>query len=203
MATRTRTATLSAGAASLAFSPAGAILASGSADGVRLWNVERRAEVSAYQHGDGGWGPGVNSVAFSPDGALVASGGDDTTVRVWEVGTDEDPAVLEGHGWPVRSVAFGADGTMLASGSRDLAVNLWDPVSGERLAELRGEGKGASSLAFSPDGQTLAAGTEDGRMGLWDLSDWAQPVLEGWRGSRATASRGPSAGPWPSRWWWK
>ena len=173
--TQTSTAMFPVGVTSVAFSPDGATLASGSGDGVRLWDVASKAEVVSYSHSGDRWGPGVNSVAFSPDGALVASGGDDTTVRLWEVATGENVAVLERHDWPVRSVAFSPDGTMLASGSRDLAVNLWDPVSGERLADLRGEGRGVGTVVFSPDGTTLAAGTEDGKIGLWDASEWVQP----------------------------
>ncbi len=172
---RTSTATLPGTVTSVAFSPDGATLASGSGGGVRLWDVETEAEIATYRHGSGGWGPGVNSVAFSPDGTLVASGGDDTTVRLWEVATGDNVAVLEGHGEPVRSVAFSTDGTMLASGDRGLTVLLWDPVSGELLADLRGEGREVNAVAFSPDGRTLAAGTEDGKIGLWDISEWVQP----------------------------
>ena len=173
--TRTRTATLPGGVTSVAFSPDGATLASGSADGVQLRDVETETEAATYRHGSGGWGPGVNSVAFSPDGTLVASAGDDTAVRLWEVATGENVAVLEGHAEPVRSVAFARDGTMLASGDAGLTVLLWDPVSKERLAELQGEGREVNAVAFSPDGATLAAGTEDGRIGLWDVSEWQAP----------------------------
>ena len=175
--TRTSTVTLPGGVTSVAFSPNGSALATGSVDGVRVWDVETEAEVATYRHGSGGGGRGVNSVAFSPDGTLVASGGDDTIVRLWEVATGDNVAVLEGHGEPVRSLAFSPDGTMLATGGPDLAVNLWDPVSRDRLVELRGGGRGANALAFSPDGATLAAGTEDGKIGLWDLSDWVRPRL--------------------------
>ena len=174
VSSRTRTATLPGGVTSVAFSPDGSTLVAGSGDGVRLWDVETETEAATYRH-DSDWQSGVNSVAFSPDGTLVASGGDDGKVRLWEVATDENVAVLSGHLDPVRSVAFSPDGTMLASGGADLAVNLWDPVNTERLAALRSAGRGANSLAFSPDGTTLSAGTVDGRIGLWDVSDWVRP----------------------------
>ena len=70
---------------SVAFSPDGKTLATGSADGtVRLWDVathrpDRRALT-------GHTGP-VTSVAFSPDGKTLASGSADGTVRLWDVAT--------------------------------------------------------------------------------------------------------------------
>ena len=173
VAAQTTTATLPVGVTSVAFSPDGSTLVSGSGDGVRLWNVATEAEVAAYRHDRGGWGPGVNSVAFSPDGTLVASGGDDFTVRLWDVARGETAAVLEGPRSAVRSMAFSADGGLLAAGE-DRAVYLWDPVTKARLAELRGEGRGGNALAFSPDGTTLAAGTQDGQIGLWDVSEWVR-----------------------------
>ena len=172
--TQTSSVPLPVGASSVAFSPDGATLVSGSGDGVRLWDVERQTEIVTYQHGGGGWGPGVNTLAFAPDGTLVASGGDDTTVRLWDVAGGEIVAVLEGHDRPVRAVSFSADGTLLASGA-DLAVNLWDPGAKERLVTLRGKGREVRTVAFSPDGTTLAAGSEDGKIGLWDVSEWQAP----------------------------
>ena len=172
LATRTRTATLSAGAASLAFSPDGATLASSYGDAIRLWNVETLTEGATYRHGAGSRA-GINTVSFSPDGSLVASGGDDNTVRIRDVTTGEG-AVLGEHDRPVRSVAFSPDGTLLASGA-DLAVNLWALETRERLATLQGEGRDVRTVAFAPDGTRLAAGTKDGRIGLWDVSEWRQP----------------------------
>ena len=40
---------------------------------------------------------GVRGLCFSPDGCLLASGGDDTVVRVWDVGSYQCIASLEKH----------------------------------------------------------------------------------------------------------
>jgi hypothetical protein len=108
---------------SVAFSPDGARLASGSVDDtMKVWDARTGQELLSLQ-GHTVW---VTSVAFSPDGARLASGSEDHTVKVWDARTGQELLTLKGPTSEVISVAFSPDGTRLASGSLDQTVKVWD-----------------------------------------------------------------------------
>ena len=70
---------------SVAFSPDGKTIASGSADNtVRLQEASTGAQVGEPLEGHSG---SVTSVTFSPDGKTIASGNGDKTVRLWDAST--------------------------------------------------------------------------------------------------------------------
>ena len=70
---------------SVAFSPDGSKLASGSVDKtVQVWNM-MTGQAEQILEGHSGR---IQSVAFSPDGSKLASGSYDKTVRVWNMMTE-------------------------------------------------------------------------------------------------------------------
>jgi WD40 repeat protein len=140
---------------SVAFSPDGRVLASGSRDNtVKLWDVASGRELRTLIGHSGG----VNTVAFSPNGRILASASWDHTMRLWDVASGRELRTLSGHD-AVLSIAFSPDGHTLASGSWDHTIKFWDVASGGELRTLSGNPDAVGSVTFSPDGRILASGS--------------------------------------------
>jgi hypothetical protein len=132
---------------SVAFSPDGKTLASGSWDRtIKLWDVSGGRLIRSFE----GHGHDVNSVAFSPDVKTLASGSYDNTVRIWDLSSGRPIRSFEGHSAGVRSVTFSPDGKTLASGSEDSTVKIWSTDTGELLISLLHFDDG-NWVALTPD----------------------------------------------------
>ena len=151
---------------SVAFSPDGSLIASGSGDQtIRIYDARSGQHKTTLT----GHTRYVSSVAFNLDGRTLASGSYDGTIRLWDVVTGEEKITLTGHNSSVTSVAFSPDGKTLASsgGWRDKSVRLWDVSTGMHKNTFI-HTDDLESVAFSPDGNTLAGGSRDGTIFLWD-----------------------------------
>jgi WD40 repeat protein len=159
------------GVAFVAFSPKEAILATGSlgfADTLKLWDTHTgQSRVTL----EGRLFESDSSLAFSLDGRTLASGGRRGAVKLWDVATGRNLAMLMGHSAYVSTVAFSLDGRTLASGSWDGTVRVWDVADVDHPSPRRtlaGHAALVWSVAFSPDGTTLASAGADGTVKLWD-----------------------------------
>jgi WD40 repeat protein len=168
------------GVISVAYSPDGSTLATGSADDTaKVWDVG----TGTLLHSLEGHGDVVISVAYSPDGSTLATASRDGSARVWDVGTGELLHSLDGHSDGVISVAYSPDGSTLATGSgdgirapigsRDSTAKVWDVGTGTLLHSLEGHSHYINSVAYSPDGSTLATASFDDTAKVWDVDTGA------------------------------
>ena len=98
-----------------------------------LWRLCHR---NLHRTLSGPKGEAVYALAITPDGKTLVSGSTDASVRVWDVATGKERAVLSGHTSRIWRLAISPDGKMVASASMDQTVKLWDLGTSELLATL-------------------------------------------------------------------
>jgi WD40 repeat protein len=162
---------------SIAFSPDGAILASGSRDGiVRLWDVQAGTLLRVLGERRS-W---LSDLRFSPNGSELAAWLG-YLVIVWQVADGKRLYTLKApRGQPI-SRDFSPDWTMLASwwkGAGGVSLHrMTDRVLLRTLPEHEGV---VERMTFSPEGAILACELPGNKVRLWDVEEGALlHILEG------------------------
>jgi WD40 repeat protein len=163
---------------SVAFSPDGDHVATGSADGtIRFWHVHSGKLVRTLELGSP-----VRSLAFDPRAPALIASADDGVVRVWRIDEWSEPRELASDAGRTTILAISPDGSTLATAVDDGSILLRhvDPSlarranvdSDETIERLSGAGP-VSCLAWSPDGRQLASASGN-LLRVWDVPTGAE-----------------------------
>jgi len=157
---------------SLAFSPDGSLLASGSFAEVKMWR--RPAPSPKFSLATSG----VNVVACSADGRHIALACEGSAIQVFDAGSGKQSGVIAASTSAPRAVAFSPDGSMLAIASADRGVRV-SAVTGELLAQTVSP-TDVSAIAWIEGAKQFATAGADGIIRIWLVPEapavaWAAP----------------------------
>ncbi len=148
---------------SVAFSPSGNTVASGSSDRTtRIWDAQTGQELLRLV----GKEP-VLVVKFSPDGKFILTAGADKLVRLWDSQTGAELRQYAGHDDSITDAAFSPDGQWIVSSSKDKTARIWEMATGMNIRILS-HNSGIEMAVFSPDGHFILTGGDDGVARLWN-----------------------------------
>ena len=140
---------------SVAFSPDGRWIASGSEDHTIILADGDTARGERVLKGHTG---AVSAVVFSRDGQSLISASHDGTIRQWAVHKDSKPEILQSNLGEIRAMAASSDGRFLAAGGTAGVIKLWRWGKWSQPTEICAINGTVTTLDFSADGRMLASG---------------------------------------------
>jgi hypothetical protein len=154
---------------SVAFSPDGRRIASGTFDGIIVIRDAGSGQELLRIEDDF---DAIDGLAFSPDGTRLLS----KSWKAWKVRDNSSGSEINRpprSQFRCTSVAYSPDGMRIVS-SEGAPLNdsdkvvIWDAAGLEELARLIGHQGSVRSIAFSPDGKRIARGGDDKTVKIWE-----------------------------------
>ncbi|HZZ81146.1 MAG TPA: c-type cytochrome domain-containing protein, partial [Gemmataceae bacterium] len=147
---------------SLAFDPAGDVLASGAFREVKLWRRPRPRELAQCMHD-----APVHAVAVSADGKSAATGDEAGRIRIWEIASGKSIREIAAHQAAVTGLAFSADGAAIYSASLDKSLASWTVVDGKSAGKTT-VGQALHGMILANRGASVVTGDAEGNVHIWD-----------------------------------
>lgn len=153
-----------AGISSLAFSPDGSYLVSGSQDeSLRIWDLSTRKEKKTIDK----LGSPVTSLVFSLNGDMLALG-QYSRIKVFKTNTWKKKYQRSIFSAFVENLAISPDGKQLAASSwKDQSLATMEFPDLSKVRELK-ETNWTDALSYSKDGQFLISGSHSNAIKIWD-----------------------------------
>lgn len=170
------------GATVVRFSPDGTMIATAGRDRtLRLWTADSLEPLAVFHGHD----DAIANLEFNDAGTRIVTAGSDSdrSIRVWDVSTRGDRAVLRRHSGYVYPVAISHDGTTIASGAWDNEIRLWDANRLSPIKRLLGHTSYLIRLEFGPNDRRLLSFGADKVLRLWDVASGAEIRHRAWTGS--------------------
>jgi WD40 repeat protein len=154
---------------SVAYSPDGKLIASGSYQEVILWD----AQTGALRERITGFADRVVALAFSNNSKLLATGGggatEDGELKVFDATNGKLVVeVKSAHSDVVYGVSFSPDDKVLASCGADKFVKTFEVPTGKLLKTFEGHTHHVLDVGWKSDGKLLASCGADASIKVWD-----------------------------------
>ncbi|KAK6960289.1 TAF5-like RNA polymerase II p300/CBP-associated factor-associated factor 65 kDa subunit 5L [Biomphalaria glabrata] len=129
-------------------------------------------------------GPVYKSRFLSDSKTYLLSCSEDSTIRLWNLGTQTNASLYVGHSSAVWDVNISSTDTWFASCSHDTTAKLWTFERTYPLRSYIGHTFDVDCLDFHPNNNYLATGSGDKTVRFWSVSEGRTVrLLQGHRGS--------------------
>jgi WD40 repeat protein len=174
---------------SMAYSPDGKTLATGSFQELVLWDADKGTIKQRLT----GFADRVVAIAYSTDGKYLATGGgaptEDGEVRIFDAAGKQILDLKGGHSDTVFGVAFSPDGKLLACGAADKFVKVFEVPSGKFVKSFEGHTHHVLDVGWTPDGKKIVSAGADNFVKVWDYEKGERPATSPGTRSRSRGSR--------------